>query len=38
MPIKRIVVEVLIPHDFDVLDFAEKIAEVDEVDGANVHF
>jgi hypothetical protein len=37
MPIKRIVVDILIPHELDVLDFAEKMAEIDEVDGANVH-
>ena len=37
MPIKRIVIDVLIPHNLDVMDFAEKMAEVDEVDGANVH-
>ena len=37
MPIKRIVIDVLIPHGLDVLDFADKMAESDEVDGANVH-
>lgn len=37
MPIKRIVVDVLMPHDLDVLDFAEKIAGLNNVDGANVH-
>jgi len=37
MPIRRIVVDMLIPHNLDVLDFAEKIAQVEQVDGANVH-
>lgn len=37
VPIKRIVIDVLIPHDLDVLDLAEKIAGLEKVDGVNVH-
>jgi len=37
MPINRIVVDVLIPNDIDVMNFTEKIAGLNEVDGANLH-
>lgn len=37
MPIKRIVVDVLIPHEPDVLEFAEKIGDTEGVEGATVH-
>lgn len=37
MPIKRIVVDILIPNDIDVLDFTERIAGIDHVDGATLH-
>lgn len=37
MALRRIVIDVLIPHDLSVVDLAEKIAEVEGVDGASVH-
>jgi hypothetical protein len=37
VPIKRIVVDVLIPHNLDILDFAERLARLNKVDGANIH-
>lgn len=37
MPIQRIVIDVLIPHELDVVDFAERMAEADEVEQASIH-
>ena len=37
MPIKRIVVDILIPNDIDILDFTERIAAIDHVDGVTLH-
>ena len=37
MPVRRLVIDVLIPHNLSILHLAEKMAEVEGVDGANVH-
>jgi hypothetical protein len=37
LPVKRIVVDVLIPHNPDILEFAERIAGLDDVEGVTVH-
>jgi hypothetical protein len=35
--IKRIVIDVLIPYDPDIMIYAEKISELDKTLGVNVH-
>jgi hypothetical protein len=37
MPIKRLVIDVLIPHDPDVLAYAEKISTLEKTAGVNIH-
>ena len=37
MAVKRLVIDVLIPHDPDIIVFSESIAEIPGVDGATVH-
>ncbi len=36
MPIKRMVMDVLVPHEPHVLDFAEKLSQLDQVDGVTI--
>lgn len=35
--IKRVVIDVLIPHEPDVLEYADKISEIETVVGVNIH-
>lgn len=37
MAVKRLVIDVLIPHDPDIIQFSESIAEIRGVDGVTVH-
>ena len=37
MAVKRLVIDVLIPHDPDIIGFSESLAEIHGVDGVTVH-
>ena len=37
MPIRRLVIDVLMPLEPSIVDCAEKISQLDKTDGANIH-
>ena len=37
MAVKRLVIDVLIPHDPDIIEFSESLAGIHGVDGVTVH-
>ena len=37
MAVKRLVIDVLIPHDPEIISFSESLAEIHGVDGVTVH-